>query len=129
MTALPFMSSENIATQSVAEFVMQPRQLMQGKAAMRAVGPREYRYKTLDATGGRVDVFEDHGGVAIQHIVPRLNQCMNCHGTRAGVQSLGDFRHGDRHKFEAGNPAKIVEAVAARKRENETWKKLQELWP
>ncbi len=121
------------ATQCVAEFVMQPRQLMQGKAAMKAVGPEDRRYKTLDATGGRVDKFEDHGGGAIRRMRPRLHQCINCHGrSRPGVRSLGDFTHGDRiadrYTFEAGSPVKIAQAIGAVKREDETWKKLQEFW-
>jgi hypothetical protein len=121
------------ATQCVAEFVMQPRQLMQGIAVMKAVGPGDRRYKTLNVSGGRVDPFEDHGGGAIQRMRPRLHQCINCHGrSRPGVRSLGDFRHGDRIAdrltFEAGSPVKIAQGVAVIKRKNETWKKLQELW-
>ena len=119
------------ATQCVAEFIMQPRQLMQGKAAMKAVGPEDRRYKTFDGTGGRVDRFEDHGGGAIRRIPPRLHQCINCHGrNEPGVRSLGDFMHGDRIAnrltFEAGSPIKIAQAIATVKREDETWKKLQE---
>ena len=122
-------------TQCVAEFVMQPRQLMLGKFAMRPVGPNDRRYKTLDvATGGKVDWFEDAGGDGIQYVDPRLQQCVNCHGrSRSGVRSLGDFNHGDRMAdrltFAAGSPVKIAQAIAAVKREDETWKKLQELWP
>lgn len=122
------------ATQCVAEFVMQPRQLMQGESVMRAMGPKDRRYKTLDvATGGKVDWFENSGGDAIRHMLPRLQQCVNCHGrSRPGVRSLGDFNHGDRMAdrltFEAGSPVKIARAIAAVKREDETWKKLQELW-
>ena len=101
---------------------------------MRALGPEDRRYKTLNATGGKVDLFEGHGGVAIRDMQPRLQPCTNCHGlSRPGVRSLGDFRHGDRAAdrltFEAGSPVKIAQAIATVKREDETWKKLQELWP
>ena len=121
------------ATQCVAEFVMQPRQLMQGKAAMKAVEPEDRRYKTFDITGGRVDMFENQGGAAIRHMQPRLRQCINCHGrSKPGVRSLGDFMHGDRMAdrltFEAGSPVKIAQAIAAVKREDGTWKKLQGFW-
>lgn len=122
------------ATQCVSEFVIQPRRLMQGEAVMKAVGPEDRRYKTLDdGSGGKVDVFEDYGGVGIGQILPRLQQCVFCHGrSRPGVRSLGDFTHGDkmadRLTFEAGSPDQITLSIAAAKREDQTWKRLQELW-
>lgn len=118
----------------VAEFLMQPRQLMKGKAAMRAFGPKDFRFQTISAdTGGRVDPLEAITATEAKKQTPALQQCVFCHErSRSGVRSLGDFMHGDRMAdkltFESGNPVKIAEAVAASKRKDETWKKLQELW-
>lgn len=37
-------------------------------------------------------------------------------------------RIADRYTFDVGNPVEIARAVATMKREDKTWKKLQELW-
>lgn len=122
------------ANQCVAEFLMQPRQLMQGQYIMRPMGPEDRRYKFLDVgSGGKVDWFEHQGGESVRHMQPRLHQCTHCHGrSTSGIRSLGDFSHGDRiadrYTFEEGNPVNIAGGVAALKRGDETWKKLQELW-
>lgn len=122
------------ATVCVSEFVMLPRQLMEGKFAMRALGPKDFRFHTIAAdSGGRVDPLEARSVPEAQKLTPSLPSCVFCHErSRAGVRSLGDFMHGDRYvdklTFEAGSPARIAKAVAASKRKDETWKKLQELW-
>ena len=119
----------------VAEFVMQPEQLKQGKFAMRALGPRDFRFHTIAAgSGGAVDPLEGKTATRVRSLTPALQSCVFCHErSRAGVRSLGDFMFGDRYAdkltFEVGNPAKIAEAVASSKRKDKTWKKLQELWP
>ena len=113
---------------------MQPERLKEGKFAMRALGPKDFRFQTVSAdTGGRVDPLEETSATAARSMTPALQQCIFCHErSRSGVRSLGDFMFGDRYAdkltFEAGNPARIAQAVAASKREDETWKKLQELW-
>jgi hypothetical protein len=118
----------------VAEFVMQPRQLMQGKFAMRPLGPKDFRYQTIAAgSGGMVDPIEATKATALRNMTPSLQGCIFCHTrSRAGVRSLGDFMSGDRiadrYTFEAGRPVKIAQGIAAIKRKNETWNKLQELW-
>lgn len=119
----------------VAEFVMQPRQLMQGNLAMKALGPKDIRFQTIAAdSGGRVDPIEGTEAASLQKMTPSLQSCIFCHTrSRAGVRSLGDFMFGDRiadrYTYEAGSPARIARGIAAIKRKHETWKKLQELWP
>ena len=81
-----------------------------------------------------MDPFQETKATAIQNMTPNLQQCVFCHErSRSGVRSLGDFMHGDRAAdrltFEACSPVKIAQAIATAKREDETWKKLQELWP
>jgi hypothetical protein len=123
------------ATVCVSEFVMRPRRLMEGKFVMRALGPKDFRFQTIAAgSGGAVDPLESRSAARVQKLTPTLQGCVFCHErSRSGVRSLGDFMFGDRYAdkltFEAGNPARIAQAVAASKRKDKTWKKLQELWP
>ncbi len=66
------------ATQSVSEFLIQPRRLMQGDAVMRALTPQDYRYEAgtaQDMIGGTFDLFESKESTG-----PRLSNCVNCHG-------------------------------------------------
>lgn len=122
------------ATACVAEFVMQPEQIKKGELAMRALGPKDLRLQTISAdSGGRVDPLEATSATEAQNMGPSLQQCTFCHTrSRSGVRSLGAFMFGDRHAdkltFQPGSPAKIAETIAAAKREDETWNKLQELW-
>ena len=119
----------------VAEFVMQPKQLKQGKFAMRALGPKDFRFHTIAAgSGGTVDPLEGKTAAHARNLTPALQSCVFCHErSRPGVRSLGDFMFGDRYAdkltFEVGNPVEIAKAVAASKRKDKTWKRLQELWP
>ncbi len=131
MTALDARPNSTVC---VSEFVMQPEQLKKGKFAMRALGPKDFRFQTLSAdTGGRVDPLEGVSVTKAHNRSPSLQRCVFCHErNRPGVRSLGDFMHGDRFAdkltFEPSSPATIAQAVAAAKREDRTWKKLQELW-
>lgn len=96
--------------------------------------PKDFRYQTIAAgSGGRVDPIEGTDATSLQKMTPSLQGCIFCHTrSRAGVRSLGDFMHGDRiadrFTYEAGNPVKIAQGVAAIKRKHESWKKLQEFW-
>lgn len=123
------------ATVCVAEFVMQPEQLKKGRFAMRAFGPKDFRFQTISAdTGGREDPLAGRNATEARKLTPALMGCVFCHErSRAGVRSLGDFSFGDRYAnkltFEPGSPAKIAQATAASKRKDKTWKKLQEHWP
>lgn len=104
------------------------------KFVMRALGPKDFRFQTIAAgSGGRVDPLEGGSASDAQNMTPTLQDCVFCHErSRAGVRSLGDFMFGDRYAdkltFEAGNPAEIAQSVAAAKRKDKTWKKLQEHW-
>jgi hypothetical protein len=107
------------ATQCMAEFVMQPRQLMQGKAVMKAVKPKERRFEP--PTGNpKADPFET-GYIAK---TPRLTTCIGCHNAagRSGLGLIG------RHSLKEANPVEIGRATSARKRDDYTWKTLRGLW-
>ena len=98
------------------------------------MGPEERRFKVFNVSGSKVDTFAGVKSNEIHLFPPRLQQCTNCHGrSRPGVRSLGDFFHGDRFAskftYEVGSPAKIAQATAEQKRGDQTWKRLQELWP
>jgi hypothetical protein len=110
------------ATQSVTEFLMQPRRLMQGDAVMKALDPQDYRYEAGtagDLIGGTFDFFESR-----ERTVPRLNNCINCHGQ---PRTIG-FRTARPLFLKEGSPEAISKATSARKRDDKTWKALHELW-
>ena len=76
------------AKQCVAEFVIQPRQLMQGNAVMRALTPTDHRFEAGDVSGiagGTQDPFE----YSLDPVHPRLTLCMRCHAgaSRIGLQT------------------------------------------
>jgi hypothetical protein len=115
------------ATQSVAEFAMQPRQLMQGNAVMKALNPRDHRYEAGDdadgqsLNGGAKDPFESG-----EMPITRLNLCMRCH-SRAGLRSITTLSPGSFPLFEASHQS-ISKATSTQKRADKTWKTLHELW-
>lgn len=114
------------AVQCVAEFVMQPRQLMKGNAVMNALGPRQHRIEagTADPGGGALDPFET-GEMPRE----RLKLCMSCHG-QAGANSIRtvNFKSSPRLFLEEGSPDAISKLTSNKKRNHDTWKKLQGLW-
>ena len=118
-------------TQCVAEFVMQPRQLMQGNAVMRAMGPKDFHFdagaKTPTPGFSPRDPFMK-GQLAGEWPRTRLNQCMDCH-SRAGGRGVRtrSFR-GTHGFFTEGNPEDIGKATAAQKREYAYWNTLQKYW-
>ena len=109
------------ATQCVAEFAMQPRHLMSGKAVMRAIGPIESRVKSLNL---KQDPFEGPAFLALDE-EPRLRSCVRCHGA-PGLKSVRSRT--PRAKFKEGSPTEIGQATVAQKRDDFTWKLLQRLW-
>ena len=114
-----------LATQCVAEFVMQPRQLMQGNAVMKAMNPRDYRFETAEGLFPPGEDDPSETGTMPDHT--RLNRCMRCHGA-AGAKSIGTigFRH--RLFLKEGSPEAISKATSTRKRDDGTWKTLRGLW-
>lgn len=119
-------------TQSVAEFVMQPRSLMQGNAVMKALGPRDVRFEAgdVDIHNDAVEPFED-----VEHVFyredkndmlrrPRLTLCMNCHRSRGRRSVRGGFFS----DLKKSSPAEIVTATLKYKRDHESWKALSKLW-
>lgn len=114
------------ATQCVAEFIIQPRQLMQGHAVMKALTPQDVRYEVGEVecfSGGIEDPFESSSA----YIRPRLRQCSHCHGQPSATSAgrAGFFTARPRFLKE-GNPEAISKATSARKRDDKTWKALHE---
>lgn len=114
-------------TQCVAEFVMQPRELMQGNAVMKAMKPGEHRFETAEGLFclTRKDPFES-GSMPRR---TRLSSCMACH-SREGLSSVETVHFDPRYAglVEIGNPEAISKATADSKRAAPTWQALQELW-
>ncbi len=117
------------ATQCVAEFVMQPRQLMQGNAVMRAMTPSDFRFEAGSEFTGYFSPNDPFGPADISEGMPtitRLNLCMSCHGGKPGVRTRS-FK-GTYSFFKESSAEEISKATSAQKREYETWKRLHELW-
>jgi hypothetical protein len=113
------------ATQCVAEFVMQPRQLMKGNAVMKAMGPSEYRFEAAQVDCGNFsnnDPFEREG----MPTITRLNLCMKCHSGTA-LHSVHTSLRLTGPSFEDG-PEAVSKATIAQKRDDLSWKTLHELW-
>lgn len=114
--------------QAVAEFVIQPRQLMQGNAEMRAIGPNEHRYKTL-LVGG--DPFENPGG-SNHGRGARLRSCIGCHDGW-GIHSVNsraqlfEARSLLAPRFTEGTPVQNGNATIGAKERDYSWGLLQGL--
>jgi hypothetical protein len=106
-------------TQCFAEFAAQPRNLMRGDGVMRAIGPKEGRFKSLCHTG---DPFQCNGG---PHVHLRLQSCMSCH-RQPGLASLRS--NYPSLKVREASPLKIGEATAAKKQGHHNWKTLLAIW-
>tara|TARA_R110002072_G_scaffold179059_1_gene335071 strand:+ start:135331 stop:136635 length:1305 start_codon:yes stop_codon:yes gene_type:complete len=112
-------------TQSVAEFVMQPRELMLGNAVMKAIDPQEHRF---DASEGFIaqdtsDPFET-GHLPRR---ARLHSCMSCHRNSGNVKVLTRNGAGSAQFFES-SPTAISKATSNQKRNHHTWERLHEFW-
>ena len=95
---------------------------------MAAVSPTDNRLKTLRSDGGKQDVLELVNDPKTSGL-PRLEQCMNCHGG-AGTISLGDVvaPRGTLKSLQRRSQSEIVQATARSKRDDNSWKILQEHW-
>ena len=111
--------------QCVAEFVMQPRRLMQGKAVMQAVGRNDQRFEVHEKfiCQDTRDPFES-GRIPRR---ARLNRCINCHNG-AGHRSVLTSGGAGRGPLAATSPAAISKATFSEKRKHHTWKTLHKLW-
>ncbi len=118
----------------VAEFVIEPLELIKGNFVMRALGPNDLRYQTIaSSSGGLVDPFVEADSKKLKRMFPNMQNCINCHTrSRKGFRSLGNWMFGDRNAdkitFEAGDPKKITEGVAQIKQQKNSWKQLQKYW-
>ena len=99
----------------VAEFVMQPRELMKGNAVMKPHAPTDYRFDAGQVDCGNFSHNDPFEGNDVPRVA-RLNQCIKCHGG-AGGHSVATFAR----FMEEGNPTSIANATSAQKREDETW--------
>lgn len=119
------------ATQCVAEFVIQPRQLMKGDAVMRAMSPGDFHFdagaETPTPGFSPRDPFMK-GKLAGAWPRARLNQCMDCH-SRAGSRGVmtRSFR-GTHGFFTEADPENVSNATVAQKRGYDNWKTLQKYW-
>jgi hypothetical protein len=119
------------ATQCVAEFVIQPRQLMKGNAVMRAMGPDDFHFdagaKTATPGFSSRDPFMT-GKLAGRMPRTRLNQCMDCHSGAGGRGVRTRSFRGTHGFFTEGNREDVGKATAAQKRGYDNWKTLQKYW-
>lgn len=116
-------------TQAVAEFVLQPRELLAGKPSLKALGRSESHYSTFTT----VDPFENEV-LPGNHI--RLQNCITCHQP-PGVRSFASrhrqlqFRQIDRVLpaiLKEGNPSDTAWATIDHKKRDYTWGVLEVLW-
>lgn len=117
------------ATQCVAEFVMQPRELIQGNAIMRALTPRDFRYEAGAEFAAGFSPKDPFATGDITEGLPstsRLHSCMRCHGGKPGVRTRS-FR-GTNFYFTESGPAEISKATIALKQEYDAWRRLRDLW-
>jgi hypothetical protein len=127
-----FSSSEDApqVTQCVAEFVMQPRELMKGNAVMRAMGPNDFRYEAgspFAAGFSPKDPFATGDIAGRMPKTTRLNLCMSCHGS-AGGRGVRTSSFRGTNDFRESSIEEISKATSAQKRDYEDWKMLQKLW-
>lgn len=119
------------ATQSVAEFVIQPRKLMHGDAVMKALDPSDYRFE-VDDVGGTGGLTGDDDPFETGSLWPRgrLTRCMSCHG-QSRLQkptAIVGVRTARSRFLKEGNPEAISKATSTRKRDHDSWKTLHKLW-
>ena len=116
-------------SQALAEFYLQPRQLMLGRLPMRAVAADEVHHTTTLTSS---DPIENPRSNA-ESQVPRLKSCMSCH-PGAGIHSInsyGEFfqrRSVRPPRFVNSTAATIGAATARLKRKDYSWGLLQGLW-
>jgi beta-lactamase regulating signal transducer with metallopeptidase domain len=119
------------ATQCVAEFVIQPRQLMKGNAVMRAMGPKDFHFdagaETATPGFSPRDPFMT-GKIAGSMPLTRLNQCMDCHSRAGGRGVRTRSFKGTYDFFTETNPVDVGKATVAEKRGIDNWKTLQKYW-
>lgn len=116
-------------SQAVAEFVLQPRQMMQGKTPMRAVVSGE-RHHT--STFVHSDPIENPRANNRGH-APRLQSCIACHSA-AGIHSINSraqlFQTSNAlpPRLTASTPTTVGTATAREKRKTYSWGLLHGLW-
>ena len=119
-------SKKGPPTQSLAEFVMQPRQLMKGNAVMKALDSSEYRYETSE--GFFAPTKEDPFEKGTMPRRPRLHTCMGCHSGRDIDHAQTVINIDYAHFLTRNGPEVISKATARKKIDDHTWKALLKHW-
>lgn len=116
------------AEQCVAEFVLQPRRLMQGDAVMKALRQQDFRFESGNVQcleGGIDDPFESREMAGFQ----RLDNCRRCHANSPPRDvKLGGLRTTRPPNLRVGNRETIVSATLSQKTNDISWKALCALW-
>jgi hypothetical protein len=115
-------------TQAFAIFVLEPRQLFDGKPAMRAIGKDERHYETFfsgDPFDRPPNQTNDSG--------LRIRNCNKCHTLPGNVSFLSRNRTFPQNIPRPANlrertPKAIGQTTAVRKRRHYTWGVLETLW-
>ena len=110
--------------QCLAEFVLQPRELIRGNVALIPLNPKAPRYELGEPecfSGGIDDPFKS----TTAYIRPRLTHCNQCH---AGWTNRIGFHTARPSFLKADDLKTISKATSARKREDKTWQDLITLW-
>jgi len=115
--------------QAVAEFVLAPKQWMQGGTPLRAVRRKEIRYTTFFSSGRDPLEHPDER----KRDFPRLLSCRACHSS-SGIHAMNSYgeQFQERHllppRFYASRPADVGKVTARQKRKMYSWGLLQGLW-
>ncbi len=120
-------------TQSVAEFVAQPRQLMRGHAVMKALSEIDVRFEAgdVDSMINIVEPFEKYDTQLPSRRrndilrIPRLHLCMRCHGFR-GVDGVG--AGAGLFGVKVRSTDQVIKRTLEHKRDDDSWKALKRLW-
>ncbi len=117
-------------SQAISEFVLQPREMMQGNVPMRPIAANEIHYTTIFASS---DLIERPETTTEAPTVPRLQTCITCH-SGSGIHSINSrfelFQ--DRSlvppRFAVTTSDEIGSATARMKGNEYAWGLLQGLW-
>ena len=119
-------TGDPVTTQCVAEFVLEPRELIRGNTTLKALSLLDTRYEIGEVhcvTGGIQDPFESWNG----RMRPRLKQCSSCHETSGTPAEMIGFHTARPGSLKEGNLDAIREATSVRKQADMTWQALSEL--
>lgn len=117
-------------SQAVAEFVLQPRHMMQGKTPMKAIAAHEIRHSTTFVPADPIENAKANSGSQ----TPRLSSCIRCHAG-PGVHSINSYKQFFQlgtilpPRLTATTPTTIGARTIREKRKAYSWGLLRGLWP